>query len=225
MLISWYGQSFFEIRFKDIKKQEFILVIDPFDESLGLKIPKIKADILLITHSQKDHNYIKSAQDNPFLIAEPGEYEVKEALIKGISSFYDNSEDKDKEMKDKEMNVIYKIEAEGIKICHLGVLNQKELNEQQLDEIGNVDLLMIPIGGIYTIDAKKAAGIISQIEPKIVIPMHYKIPKLKSNIEGVEKFLKIMGNEDIEPQKKLKIAQNQKDLFKEETKIVLLEPN
>ncbi len=208
MNITWHGQSFFEIRVKNKKKETINLVIDPFDESLGLEIPKIEAQILLSTHSHSDNLNIKAVKGEPFRIQEPGEYEVKEIFIKGISFF--------------NQNTIYKIEAEEIKLCHLGDLAQKELTPEQLDEIGEVDILMIPVGGIHTIDGKTAASVCSQIEPRIIIPMHYKIPKLKMKIEGVEKFLKVMGAEDIQPEKKLKISL--RDLPKEETEIVVLSP-
>lgn len=217
MDIRWYGQSFFEIGIKTKEKEKVILAIDPFDESLGLKIPKIEAQILLITHSHTDHANIKAIKGVPFIIKKPGEYEIKDVFIKGISSFHDNSQGKE-----RGINIIYKIEAEGMKLCHLGNLGQKELTVEQLEEIGDVDILMIPVGGVYTIDSKIAVSVISQIEPKLVISMHYKIQKLKLNIDGVEKFLKLMGVDKIEPQNKLKISK--KDLSKEETEIVVLTP-
>jgi len=220
MQITWHGQSFFEIEIKDSinnSKEKIIICIDPFDESLGLKVPKVEAQICLITHSHSDHSNVKAIKGEPFLVEEPGEYEVKGVFIKGIPSFHDASGGKE-----RGSNIIYKIEAENIKLCHLGDLGQKELNEEQLEEIGEVDILMIPVGGVYTIDAKEAAAIISQIEPRLVIPMHYKVPKLKLDIDGIEKFLKVMGAEKKEPQKKLKITP--KDLPKEESEIVLLTP-
>jgi len=217
MVIRWYGQSFFEIRAKRNKQEEVKIAIDPFDETLGLKVPKIEADILLITHSHSDHSHKKAILTSPFLIETPGEYETKGVFIKGIRGFHDNAEGKE-----RGVTTIYKIEVEEMKVCHLGDIGQKELKEEQLEEIGEVDILMIPVGGNFTVGAKEAANIISQIEPKIVIPMHYKIPKLKLNLEPLEKFLKIMGREEIEPQKKLKISL--KDLPKEEIEIVVLKP-
>jgi L-ascorbate metabolism protein UlaG (beta-lactamase superfamily) len=220
MVINWYGQSFFKIESKNNfnnLKEQISLCIDPFDESLGLKVPKIEAQICLVTHQHRDHSNIKAVKGDVFLIKEPGEYEVRGIFIKGIPSFHDNSSGKE-----RGENIIYKIEAEGIKICHLGDLGQKELNDQQLEEIGEVDILMVPVGGNYTVGPKEASEIIAQIEPRLIIPMHYKLPKLKLDIEGVEKFLKVMGDEKKEPQKKLKVSQ--KDLPKEESEIVVLTP-
>jgi len=216
MVITWQGQSFFIIRGKNKQNGEIKIAIDPFDKTLGLKVPRVEADILLISHPHPDHSNKKAIIGAPFLIETPGEYETKGIFIKGIPAFHDDSEGKE-----RGTITIYKIEVETMKICHLSDLGQKELNPEQLEEIGEVDILMVPIGGTYTIGPKEAANIISQIEPKIVIPMHYKIPKLKFKFEGVEKFLKVMGAEDIEPQKKLKIKL--KDLAKEETEIVVLE--
>ncbi len=114
------------------------------------------------------------------------------------------------------------IEIEEIKLCHLGDFGQKELTAEQLEAIGDVDILFIPVGGVYTIGAREAANIIGQIEPKIAIPMHYKLPKLTAKIDGVEDFLKIMGVKSAVPQEKLMLKA--KELTEEEIKIVLLQP-
>ena len=217
MIISWYGQSFFEIAVKGDEKESVKIAIDPFDDSIGLKPPKVEADILLITHQHKDHNNKGTIKGEPFVIEHAGEYEVKGISIQGISAFHDNEKGKE-----RGVVVIYKIEAEGIKICYLSDLGQKELTTEQLEEIDEIDILIIPIGGKYTINGKEAAEIISQIEPRMVIPMHYKIENVNIDLEGVDGFLKVMGEEKTAPEKKLKVSA--KDLPAEETKIVLLEP-
>ncbi len=217
MNIAWKGQSFFEIAIKNSEGDEVKVVIDPFNDKIGLRVPNIKADILLVSHDHSDHNNKKAVEGKPFLIDSPGEYEVKEVFIKGISGYHDSAEGKD-----RGQIVIYKLEAEGLKLCHLSDLGQKELTIEQLDEIGTVDILMIPVGGTYTIDAKQASAIVAQIEPRIVIPMHYKLPKLKVDIDSVDKFLKIMGAEKVASEKKLKITPRL--LPTEETKIITLEP-
>jgi len=198
--ISWAGQSCFQISVSNSKDHSVDIVIDPFDESIGLKIPNFSADILLISHDHADHNNAKAIKEEPFIISGPGEYEVKEVFIKGIPSFHD-----DKEGKEKGKNTIYLIEAEDIKFCHMGDFGQKQLTDEQLEKIDGVDVLMIPVGGEYTINSAEAQKIISQIEPKIVIPMHYAIPKLNVKLDEVAKFLKNMGKDSTVPQDKFTV--------------------
>lgn len=193
------------------------IAIDPFDETIGLKVPSVSADILLITHSHYDHSNKKAVKNEPFVIEGPGEYEVKDVYIKGIISFHD-----EKEGKERGLNTIYVIEVEDMRLCHLGDFGQKELTTDQLEKIGDIDILMVPVGGIFTIDAKGANKVISQIEPRIVIPMHYGLPGLKIKIDEVDKFLKEMGKKSVESLPKLLIKR--KDLTPDETKIVVLQP-
>ena len=216
MHIIWHGQSCFQIIIGSSKGEQVSLLIDPFDASIGLKTPSVSADLLLISHQHQDHNNKKAVKNTPFLIEGPGEYEIKEVFVQGISSFHD-----DQEGKERGQNTIYSIETEELRICHLGDLGQKELNDEQLEKIGDVDILMVPVGGVYTLDAKGAAKIISQVEPKVVIPMHYHIPGLKVKIDGVDKFLKEMGRKSDGTEEKLVIKK--KDL-PEEMKIVVLKP-
>jgi L-ascorbate metabolism protein UlaG (beta-lactamase superfamily) len=216
--ITWAGQSCFQISVSNSKDHEANIVIDPFDEKIGLKVPNFSADILLVTHDHYDHNNIKAIKGDPFLIKGPGEYEIKGVFIRGIPSSHDDSEGKE-----RGQNTIYAIEAEEIKFCHLGDLGQKQLTDEQLELIDGVDVLMIPVGGTFTISFSEAQKIISQIEPKIIIPMHYALPKLKIDLDDVGKFLKTMGKNSIVPQDKFTIKQ--KDLPKEGAmEIVVLQP-
>lgn len=222
MQIIWKGQSCFQLVTQNGKNNQVFLVIDPFGEQLGLKVPKLEADMVLITHSHYDHNNkeaVSAAQANklPFVIDGPGEYDIAGVFVQGIHSWHD-----EKEGKERGENTIYTIDTEDIKLCHLGDLGQKELSEAQVDAIGEVDILMIPVGGTYTIDAKTASSIIAQVEPKIVIPMHYQLPKLKEKLDGVEKFLKTMGVKEAETLNKLSVKP--KDLPVDGMKIVVLRP-
>ena len=221
--ISWAGQSCFQISVFPTKSRilggigtnsrdhSADIVIDPFDDSLGLKVPNFSADIALVTHDHHDHNNVKALKgssptkgdlvgDKPFVISGPGEYEVKGVFVQGIPSYHDEEDGKK-----RGQNTIYVFEAEDMRFCHLGDLGQKQLTDEQLEEIDSVDVLMIPVGGEYTIDSSRASKIISQIEPKIVIPMHYSVPKLKLKIDGVDKFLKTMGKNSITPVDKFTI--------------------
>jgi L-ascorbate metabolism protein UlaG (beta-lactamase superfamily) len=226
--ITWAGQSCFQISISNSRERSVDIVIDPFDESLGLRVPSFSADILLITHQHFDHNNVKAikpgrhdaaASDggNPFLIDGPGEYEVKGVFIRGIPAFHDDSEGKE-----RGTNTIYTIEVENIKFCHLGDLGQRQLTNEQLERIGDVDVLMIPVGGESTISSQGAQKIISQIEPKIVIPMHYQLPKLKLKLDDVNKFLRTMGKNSVVPQDKLTVKAS--TLPKDGTEVVVLQP-
>lgn len=211
MIINWLGNSAFKIQDKEV-----VMAIDPFSDKIGLKMPKFQADIVLITHDHEDHNNPEAIKGEPFLIDNPGEYEVKNVFIYGISGFHDN-----KEGVERGKITMYLLEIEGIKIAHLGDLGQHTLTTEQLELLEGTDILLIPVGGNFTIDGAEAVEIISQIQPRIVIPMHYKIPGLNLKLEGVEKFLKEFGVTSPEKMEKLKI--NKKDLPQEETKVIILE--
>ncbi len=205
MHIIWKGQSCFQIVAAPTKGEQVSIVIDPFDQSLGLKPLNLTADILI----SSDYGTGKEIKGNPFLISGPGEYEIKDIFIHGFSF-----------LQKKGWNTIYVIEAEGIRLCHLNNFSNKEITSEQLEKIGDIDILIIPTGGEDTIDSSQAVKIISQIEPRIVIPMSYQIPKLKAKLEGVDKFLKAMGQKSAETLDKLLIKK--KDLPEGETKVIVL---
>ena len=215
--IYWAGQSCFQISVSNSKDHSADIVIDPFDEKLGLKLPNLSADIVLVTHEHFDHNNVKDVKGDPFVIRGPGEYEVKGVFVQGIPSFHD-----DKEGKEKGQNTIYVIEAEELRFCHLGDLGQKQLTDEQLEKIDRVDVLMIPVGGGPTLSSVEAQKVISEIEPKIVIPMHYALPKMKLDLDDVAKFLKAMGKNSVVPQEKLVVKTS--TLPKDGMEIVILQP-
>ena len=203
MDFKWYGQSCFYISGKKKRKsrEKVSILTDPFDESTGLKLYKKNVEIVLLSHDHDDHNNLSAVNEEAFVIDSPGEYEVQNTLVRGIFSYHD-----DNEGQDRGKNTIYVIESEGMNVCHLGDLGQKELTDEQLKEIGEVDILLIPVGGKYTLDAKKASTIISQLEPKAVIPMHYKVEGLDLDLDGPEAFFKKMGEKDIEAEDKVSIS-------------------
>ncbi|MDD4990466.1 MAG: MBL fold metallo-hydrolase [Candidatus Pacebacteria bacterium] len=220
MQIVWHGQSFFEIALKNKKEGETKIAIDPFEaDFVGLKFPKTEADIVLVSHDHKDHSNTKAVGGNSFIIDAPGEYEIKDVFIKGIPGFHDDSSGKE-----RGQIIMFCIEGEGMKVGFLSDIGQKELSSSQLEALGEIDILIIPVGGKYTTGAKEASDIIAQIEPGIVIPMHYKIPNLKIELDDVSKFLKEMGEESIEPQPKLKVSPRDLPSEGEETKIIILNP-
>lgn len=210
MDINWYGQAMFKI-----KGKMATLVIDPFDPDFtGLKFPKgIDAQVVLITHQHQDHNNAKAIDGSPLIVTGPGEYEKAGISISGVAAYHD-----DVLGAERGLNTIYHILIDGINIVHLGDLGHV-LTEEQSSQIDIADILMIPVGSVYTIDAEAAAKVVAQFEPKIVIPMHYKIPGLKFELEGIESFLKEMGAENVEAVSKLSIT---KEKLPDETTVVVL---
>lgn len=215
MDIYWGGQSFFKIKGKHAS-----VIVDPFDpEYTGLKSPKdLTADMVLLSHGHQDHNnsglITTQLGGKPMVFADCGEYEVGGIVVTGISSFHDNTQGSE-----RGKNIIYHLMIDGLNIVHLGDLGQSKLTEEQISEIGSIDILLIPVGSIYTIDAKTAAVIVSQLEPKIIIPMHYKIEDLKFELEDCAGFLKEMGAESVVPLPKLSIT---KDKLPEEPIVIVL---
>lgn len=218
MDIRWAGQACFQLKIGKNKNKALSLVIDPFSSKIGLKMPSLQADILLVSHNHYDHNNISAVSGNPFVVSEPGQYEVKEIFIEGIPAFHDSEKGSE-----RGEIIMFKIAAEGINIGHLSDLGQKYLTEEQLGKIGNIDILMVPVGGTYTINGAEAKEIISQIKPNIVIPMHYALPGLDIKLNEAADFLKIMGIKEIVAKKKFS-AQAKDFSPGAETEIVVLEP-
>lgn len=208
MTINWYGQSCFRIESKGIS-----VLIDPFSKEIGLRPPRLNDNIFLVTHEHYDHNNVKEVPQESFVIRGPGEYEKSGIYVEGIMSYHDNTQGTQ-----RGLNTIYIIRAEDMRLCHLGDLGQAKLTDEQVEQIGDVDILFVPVGGKYTIDGKEAAEVIKQIEPKIIIPMHYKVPGLNIDIDGPQKFLKEIG---IKPEEAETYRIVTKNLPTEETKLVL----
>ncbi len=209
MKINWYGQTCFRIDAQVEKGKTVDILIDPFfDKGSGIRGPKLDADILMVSQDGQ-----KVVSGRYFSITGPGEYDVKGLYIQGIGDGINSSE--------KERTTIYTIETEDIRLCHLGILGRNELSSNQLEKINGVDILMLPIGGNKSLDAKRAVKVMSQIEPKIIIPMYYKVPKIKTKLDKIDGFLKELGIKSLEPLPKLNIKA--KDLPKDEAKIIILE--
>lgn len=213
MVITWYGQSCFRIQSGDL-----VLVTDPFSKEIGLVPPRFRGDLVLVSHGHYDHANAETIAGEPLVISGAGEYEAKGVYVRGIETFHDQSDGHE-----RGRNTIYKIELEDLRLLHLGDFGEGKIRDETLDKIGDVDILMIPVGGKYTIDAPAAAGVVKQLEPRYVIPMHYKISGLKIALEGAENFLKEMGAGKTEPQEKLTVKK--KDIGEEEkTEVVVLKP-
>lgn len=215
MIITWHGFSCFKIQEKT-RDAEVALVTDPFQPEDGLKLPRnLAADIVTTSHDHAHHNNLAGVGGEPFVIDGPGEYEVKGVFVTGVPTYHDMVEGKA-----KGRNTMFYITVGGIHCVHLGDLKHP-LEEKHLEEFHDIDVLFLPVGGGDVLDAKQAVEIVGQIEPRIIVPMHYKTPGMKTKMDGVETFLKAMGVSKPEVLPKLKISD--KELPQEETKIVLLE--
>lgn len=213
MIITWYGHSCFKIEARGVT-----LAVDPFSKAIGLTPPRFHADIVLVSHSHPDHANAATIHGSPQIISGPGEYEIRGILIQGIPTFHDAHRGQD-----RGPNTVFRIAADSITIAHLGDFGESNLRPETAEALGDVDILLIPIGGKpSTIDAKTAAAISAQIEPGIVIPIHYKIPGLKASLAGLEPFLKELG---VKPPESLpKLTVKKKDLEVRRTNVVILTP-
>lgn len=214
MEITYLGHSSFKLRGKTVT-----VVTDPYDASIGIKFPKhTSADIVTVSHDHNDHNAAGTVEGSPFVIGGPGEYEVKGVAIVGIGVFHDEAGGSK-----RGKNTIYRIELDGVSIVHLGDLGHT-LTSDQVDGLDGVDILLIPVGGVYTIDAKIAHEVVTTIEPSVVIPMHYNREGLDQKTFGtlapVATFLKEIGKEGILPVPKLTVT---KDKLPEELQVVVLQ--
>jgi len=213
MIITWLGQSAFKLQDK-VSADGITVVTDPYGKETGLKMSSFEADIVTVSHDHADHNNVDALRGNPFIIDCAGEYDTKGILIEGIDSYHDEEEGKL-----RGGNIIYRIEIDDISIVHLGDLGHV-LSNEQLEKLVGTDILLIPVGGKHTLDAKKAVEVISQIEPRIVIPMHYKVDGLAyEDLDSIEKFIKEIG---IEPSREDKLKISKKDLPQEDMELVIL---
>lgn len=187
MRIHWFGQSAFQLT----TEQGTVILIDPYGKLLGYRMPRVKADIVAITHDHKDHNQIHIAEGNYELVNIPGHFHVNGIEIHGITTFHDNVEGAK-----KGLNTVFVFTVDGLRICHAGDLGHI-LTQEQLELIGKVDVLMIPVGGRMTLDGAGAAAVMKQLQPAVTIPMHYRTKALGVAgwlyFAGVASFLKVAG--------------------------------
>tara|TARA_Y100000031_G_scaffold141919_1_gene170957 strand:- start:738 stop:1394 length:657 start_codon:yes stop_codon:yes gene_type:complete len=215
MQISWHGLSCFTITTKG-PQGDVTTVIDPYDNSTGLRFPRtLEADLALSSHNEKDANNLDAVQGKPFVIKSPGEYEVKGVFVYGLPAPLKPEKEGGKALP----NNIYRIVVDGVTIAHLGALN-RELNDEELAELKNVDILMIPVGGGRVMEPKTAVKVISQIDPRVVMPMTHGIPNLKEKFAKVDGFCKEIGVCRREDVAKYKVTRS--SLPEEETVIMVL---
>jgi len=199
-----------------LRGKNVTLIADPFSPQLGhpqgepLKLGKVNAPIVTISHNHPGHNFAEGVGGNPRVVRGPGEYEISDVLITGVASYHDN-----KRGAECGRNTIYVIHMDDLVICHLGDLGHT-LQEEQLEEVADADVLLVPISGQHVLNAAQAAEVISQVEPRIVIPMHYPSGETPNPLD---KFCREMGIEAINSQSKLVITHS---TLPAETQVVVL---
>ncbi len=209
MEITWLGHSCFRI--KGIKTT---IVTDPYTPETGEMPLKLAADIVTVSHKDAGHDYTQTVSGHPHLIVGPGEYEIGGVLILGIAAFHDNAGGAE-----LGKNTIYLMEVDEISILHCGDLGHM-INAAAIEEIGGVDVLLVPVGNKTTIGAQVAAELVRRLEPKVVIPMHYSAKNFDTDLEPVDKFLGEVGVKEITPQAKLNVT---KARLPPTTQVVLLD--
>jgi L-ascorbate metabolism protein UlaG (beta-lactamase superfamily) len=192
--ITWLGHSCFRIH-----GNQAVIITDPFPPGLGYNLGKQTTDIVTISHPHPSHSYDQGINSQHRVVKGPGEYEISGVLILGITTYHDAVKGKT-----KGKNTAYLMEIDGLTICHLGDIGHI-LDDEQIEELGNVDILMLPVGGVSTINASMAAQTVRKVEPRVVIPMHYKTPQTNRDLEPVDDFIKEMGHTQIEPRPKFNV--------------------
>ncbi len=210
MEIVWLGHSCFRLR-----GREATVLTDPCPPATGYSIGKPTADIVTLSHRHDNHSYLKAVAGSPTVLEGPGEYEIHGAFITGIGTYHDGERGAE-----HGRNVAFVIEMEDIRVCHLGDLGHTPTAEQA-EELTGVDVLLVPVGGESTIDGAKAAEVVSLLEARLVIPMHYKTAASKGGLEPADRFLKEMGvTAQMEAQPKLQVTRN---TLPHETQVLLMD--
>lgn len=211
MELVWYGHACFRLRGRDAT-----VITDPFDRRLGLPVPRVQANIVTVSSDRPDHSNVAAVGGSPKVIDGPGEYDIAGVVIAGIAT---HTRESGRARSPRQRNTAYVIEIDGLTVCHLGDLAEVP-DASVVEQIGNVDVLLVPVGGRETIGAAQAAEVISLLEPRLVIPMHFRTPELPVELDPLEPFAKEMGLKELQPQPRLSLSSGS---LPEETEVVLLD--
>ncbi len=213
MDVTWLGHGCFRLRGRGAA-----VVTDPYPPTIGLKLARMDADLITVSHDHDDHSYTQVVRDGAYEVRGPGEYEVAGVSVIGLPTYHD-AEKGAKQGR----NTVYLIEIDDVRVCHLGDLGHK-LDDAEAEAVAAPDVLLVPVGGRTTMNGELAAEVVRQLEPRYVVPMHYAIAGLKVELDAVDRFLKEMGVAAAasEPQPKLSVQKSSVSEF--ETKVVVLEP-
>ncbi len=209
MEITWYGHSCFRL----VERGRATVVTDPFGDNLGYEVPKLKADVVTISHDAPGHNNIDMVRGCEHIVSGPGEYEIGGVFIIGVPSY-------NRESENPRLNVIYVLDFEGLSVAHLGDLDHVP-NQSMVESLGPVDVALVPVGDGSALSSSQAAEVINLLEPSIVVPMHFQTEALRGmTLDPVDRFLKEMGISSVQAEPLLKISAG---TLPEQTQVVLLD--
>lgn len=209
MELTWYGLSCFRLRSRGLT-----VVTDPFAPAVGLTLPRLRAEVVTVSHDALGHNQSGVVRNVEHVFDGPGEYELNGVFITGVQTFHRGK------IGERQHNTAFVYEFDDLTVCHLGDLGVLP-DREQVEILSGADILLLPVGGGDTLDAARAVEVVTELEPSIVIPMHYALPSLTIKLDSVDKFLKEMGVPRPDPVTSLKITRS--DLQSEETQVVLLD--
>ena len=213
MELTWYGHSCFRITERSMAS----IVTDPFDSGVvGYNPLKLKAEVVTVSCNDLGHNNHSVVKGDPYLISGPGEYEIGGVFITCMQTSSGKKSDKDP------YNTIYVFDLGNLTVCHLGQVNSIP-SQSNIEELGNINIALVPVGDGGALNASKAAEVISMLEPNIVIPMHYETPYSKLALDPLAKFLKEMGITSLETMETYKVMGNQ-TFAEEDTRVIALDP-
>ncbi|MDL1903164.1 MBL fold metallo-hydrolase [Anaerolineae bacterium CFX9] len=207
--ITWYGHSCFRIT----ERGRITAVTDPFSESLGIPVPKLKADIVTISHDVPGHNALDTVKSDPYVLRGSGEYEIGGVFVTGIAMHTVS----DSVVRS---NVAYLFDYDNLTVLHLGDLAHVP-DQSMVEEMGQVNVLLVPVGGGNGLSAAQAAEVVALIEPHYIIPMHYELPGLAVPLDPVDRFLKAMGVSKSAEQDVLKLSASD---LPEQPQVIVLKP-
>jgi L-ascorbate metabolism protein UlaG (beta-lactamase superfamily) len=206
--ITWLGHACFRLRGREVA-----VITDPYGRTAGLNLGRQSADIVTISHESSNHDAAAAVAGSPRVVRGPGEYEIRGVMITGVATPGERSAGR------FARNTAYLIELDDLTVCHLGDLG-KTLTAEQIEALKDPDVLLIPAGGECTISAAEAAEVVSQLEPKLVIPMHYALPGLAVKLDSIDRFCREMGAQELRPQPRANVTRSS---LPDETTVVILE--
>jgi L-ascorbate metabolism protein UlaG (beta-lactamase superfamily) len=209
--ITWYGHSCFRL----VERGQLTVVTDPYSDGIGLPAPKLKADLVTISHDEPGHNAVDNVKGYDYVLAGPGEYELGGTFITGLAMHHVNEA-----TNTARYNVSYLIELNGLTVLHLGDLSHVP-EQSTIEELDEVNVLLVPVGGGQSLRADMAADVIALIEPNYIVPMHYALPGLQLELEPLERFLKVMGVTKVQEEDSLRVSGSS---LPEQPQVVVLQP-